>query len=347
MVSLMHLVTRCTFMLAFALALGGSTSARAAQPTPEARARATELGQQAKAARDALRYAEAAALLDEAHRLQPDARWLGLSGECRMMAGELERAIADLSAALKDPRLPRDARVKAEERLSMSKDALAAVRPAEEARARGGFEAAAQGFDRAFQIVPTGIYLAEAGLLWERAGQRDLAEARLREASARADLPDDRPRLVADALSRIEASRMVGKPSRDAAREEPPAPARPPPVERPEGSSPVLGWVLVGTGVAALGLGVAGFVMSEGKRAEFESDQEYYRAHLDEWTALDDEAETWWNVGLVSSGVGLAAAVTGVVLVITHEGSAETEGTVHVGAHAITGGTLVTATGRF
>lgn len=347
MVSAMKRAMRWSFVGFVVATFVQAVPAGAAPPSPEAQARATELGRKAKAAREALRYVEAAELIDEANQLQPDARWLAISGECRMMAGELARAEQELAAALEGARLPEETRAKTRERLDRTKTARALLAPTVRARAGGDFAGAARAYDQAFELIPTGRYLVEAAALWEQAGALEVARTRFEAARARTDLAEGQPREVEAALARIETAMAPGGPG-----ETPPGPTTPPPaeaptLEAPSGGPSVLGWVLVGVGVAGLGLGVTGFVVSEDKRSEFEARPEYYREHVDQWQTLDDQAETWWNAGLIASGVGLATAITGVVLVVVDDDAPETDASVHVGAHALRGGAMLTALGRF
>lgn len=106
---------------------------------------------------------------------------------------------------------------------------------------------------------------------------------------------------------------------------------------------PVAGWVLVGSGAAALGLGVVSYVLMDGKTSDFEARKQgqTFVGSESEARALEDEAQTWWLVGTIATGVGVAAAATGLVLVLTHDSGPTTRGAVDVTGSLLPDGGLV------
>jgi tetratricopeptide (TPR) repeat protein len=314
-----------TFAVLMLLAAPSAEVARAAPPpTREDIARMNELQQKADAAREAQRFLEAAGYLDQAYAIYPDPRWLANAGYCRMMAGAQTDAIKDLTLALKDPSLAGDARANASERLKRSRRALDLTLFAEASAGAGDHAAAARAYDAAYEAVQAGTYLVKAATHWERAGERDKALQHWRVAEPRLDLSEAERAAVADGLA--------GKSS--------PGPGSPgAPADAPRGGTvPVLGWALVGAGAAVLAVGIVGFAVSgsEHSAAEETTDLAAFRDH-------DAAGETWWNVGVAATTIGLAAAATGVVLVLTHDDGPVTHGSVEVGASVTTHGGLVTA----
>lgn len=309
--------------------------------------KAKEVGARARLALEGHRYAEAADLMDEAFRLDPHPVWLANAGFARMMAGQQDRAVENLSAALQDKELKGDARQLAIVRLGNASTARAHLARADEARARGDLEAAARGFDSAFELVAIGPYALEAADLWERAGNLELAEQRFERAAAMPDLTEPQRRLVTDALKRIAVLR-AGSGVAPAV-----APAAPPvgpgksgeePVEvarrTPErGGPPVLGWVLVGVGVAAVGTGVAAFIISGSEHAAAED----AKAVGDEEARLEHNSRlsTWRNVGIVATSAGVVSAVTGVIMIAV-SGDDEPKRALEVGGAPLPGGGLAT-----
>ncbi len=323
------------------LALTASTSIAADPP------QAKEIGARARLALEGHRYAEAADLMDEAFRLDPHPVWLANAGFARMMAGQQDRAVENLSAALQDKELKGDARQLAIVRLGNASTARAHLARADEARARGDLEAAARGFDSAFELVAIGPYVLEAAGLWERAGYLDLAEKRFELAATMPDLTEPQRRLVTDALKRIAVLR-VGPGVAPAV-----GPATPPlgplgPGQEPvevarrtparEGP-PVLGWVLVGVGVAAVGTGVAAFIISGSEHTAAED----ARAVGDEEARLEHNSRlsTWRNVGILATSVGVASAVTGAIMIAVHDDD-EPGQALQVGGVVLPGGGLAT-----
>lgn len=284
---------------------------------------------EADTAREAQRFLEAAALLDEAYAIYPDSRLLANAGYSRMMGGAQVEAIRNFEAALDDQRLVGEVRDKAVERLETSRGVLELTKRADERARLGDFAQAAEGYDRAFEKIPVGAYLVKAATLWDRAEKRALARERFQRAESRTDLSETDRVLVARGLT----ARSVRPDSEPA----------PEPEEPADGSiTPIIGWVAVGVGAAALGLGIAGFAVSssEHSAAEETSDFDAYQDH-------DANAETWWNVGLVATTVGVAAGATGVVLLLTDDDGRETRGSVEVGGAPTRGGGYVTATLSF
>ncbi len=342
------------------LAFGMVQPARAADPR-----KAMEIAGQARLALEGKRYQEAADLMDEAFRLDPHPSWLANAGYARMMAGQQDRAVENLSAALQDKRLDGDDRNRAVERLGQASAARAFLARSDEAKAKGDFAAAARGYDSAFEVVRIGAYVLESASLWERAGDLDVAGERYKTAATMPDLIESQRRDTAESLTRVAKAKsdrdrapapIARVPSQPA---EPPAdtahvgepPKQPLESEVPapqitgDTSAPVLGWVLVGLGGASIGVGIAGFVISGSEKS---AAKEARSAGDDpRRAALDSSAETWWNVGLVTSSIGLACAVTGIILVATHDDSPATRSSLHVGGTPLPGGGLVTAIGRF
>ncbi len=121
---------------------------------------------------------------------------------------------------------------------------------------------------------------------------------------------------------------------------DPPKGLEPGPVQPPSSGYGTLGWGLViGGGVAGV-LGVTGFVMSDVKVQEFEdADRGGGRIDLSQSEAegLERAAQDWWLVGVIASGVGVAALTTGVVL-LALEGGRETDARVNVTAIPLRGG---------
>ncbi len=299
----------------------------------------------ARLALEGNRFQEAADLMDEVNRLDPHPAWLANAGYARMMAGQLERAIIDLSAALQDERLKGEDRVRANDRLNSATAAKAHLARADEAKAAGNFVGAAEGYDRAFALIPIGPYALEAANLWERAGNLDVAEERYKTVVTKRDLNADQSRVAADSLARvakakIDRDRLAVVVTTGPEDGTPIEPEKPKLVEDPD--SPIAGWVLIGTGLAAVGLGVTGFVIADGQRSEAASTNDE-----DRWKSLQSSAETWWNVGLVASGVGVAAVVTGIIVTATHDDAPDTRGSLHVGGTPLRGGGLLTAFGHF
>ena len=62
------------------------------------------------------RYEEAAAHMEDVFRLTSDPQWLARAGYARMLAGQLDQAIADLSQALEHKTLTGEMRQRAEDR---------------------------------------------------------------------------------------------------------------------------------------------------------------------------------------------------------------------------------------
>ena len=116
-------------------------------------------------------------------------------------------------------------------------------------------------------------------------------------------------------------------------------PSRAPPTVEP--SPPIFGWALVGTGVVGLGVGVAGFIVSDAARSVAADTAR----PLETREVANEDGETWWNVGLISGGVGALALVSGIVLVATHE--PHEPATVYVGGSMWPGGGAVTTSFQF
>jgi len=330
----------CTMGLALVMVLAGT--ARAARD-PKA---AGEAVRKAELAMAGQRYAEAADSMEEAYRHDPNPLWLANAGYARMMAGDLGRALTTLDQALADPKLTGDARARAVERRGRATTAKGHVDRAVAAAAAGDPATAARANDEAFESVAIGLYLLEAAGLYEKAGDLALASERFTAATARQDLEADQRLTATDGLARVTAAM---------ARAERGPKERPVVVVAEEATASDLAvpaWVLIGSGVASIALGVTGFVVSEDKRATWEGVARDASGAItgmddDEARALEDGARTWWNVGLVASGIGVAAVATGVILLATDGGAPATRGTVEVSGVPWRGGGVVMATGRF
>lgn len=329
--------------VALCAALALAQVAHGASPDAIAKAReAVRLAELAMVAKD---YPAAAERMEEAFRHDPNPLWLANAGYARMLSGQQDRAVENLSKALNDARLTGLARDNATERLARASAARAHLARSDEARSAGDLEAAARALDEAFQQVAVSSYPLEAGLMWERAGLLEIAEERFKLAARQDDLTATQRRDVAEALVRVAKARAA----RVAPPEPEPAPAPLAPVAK---SSTTTAWVLVVSGAAVTGLGIAGFALSEADQSEFhdaardaDGNLLMTRARAE---ALQSSATTWLNVGVVATAVGGAALVTGIVLlVVADDGAPETRGDVHVGGTWFEGGGLVTASGRF
>ncbi len=322
----------------------GATRALAAEPDAATLARAAiERADRAMLTKD---FATAAEAMEDAYRHDPNPLWLANAGYARMMAGEQDRAVENLSKALSDPRLVGDARDKAVERLAKASAARAHLARADEATTRGDFESAGRAYDSAFEQVPLAAYVLEAAIRWERAGSLDMAQARYEIAAARDGLNAQQRRQVAEALPRIAAARV--RPAEPPVETEPPVTPLPP---HDPTNTATLGWVLVATGVAATGLGVAGFILSDADEQEFRDNAFNAEGEIvmdpAEIEALESSATRWLNVGVVSSIVGGAAIATGLVLVLIDDEGPSTSGSAHVTGGIQPGGGFISALGRF
>lgn len=317
-----------------------STSARAARD-PKAAAEAVRKAELAMAGQ---RYAEAADRMEEAYSHDPNPLWLANAGYARMMSGELPRALAHFDAALADAKLVGEGRTRASERRTRAATAKVEVDAAVAAEASGDAKGAAQAIDRAFESVSIGLYLLEAAGLWEKAGDLALASERFKAAAARQDLEADQRVAATDGLARVTAAlARAAEPEPEPKLEV---------VHTPREEPNILGWVVVGSGLAVAAFGVTSFFLSADKRATWEDaerDPDGVVVGLEraEAQALEDDARLWWNMGIVGTAVGVAAVATGVVMLATDTGRPETRESVEVGGALVPGGGLVTASGRF
>lgn len=296
----------------------------------------------AQLAMEGKRYAEAAESIEEAFRHDPNPLWQANAGYAWMLAGQLDRAIAQISEALGDAKLTGEARTRATERLGSASSARALIGRADDLRARGDLRAAAEACDAALEHVPIGPYYLMAARLYEEAGDLERAAERYQTAVGEGDLSADQQREATEALVRVARAGATPK--------EPVAPPVTVATPAPEAGPNVAGWTLVGVGALAVGAGVLGFVMSADREAEFDAAVgadglvAMSRAEAEE---LESESTTWWVVGVAGVAVGAAALTTGIILLATDDGEPEGRGEVVIGASPILGGGLFTASGRF
>lgn|GEM_PF-2283507 len=317
-----------------------ASAARAAEPDRATLARsALDRAERAMLSKD---FVAAAQAMEDAFSFDPNPLWLGNAGYAHMMAGQQDRAVDSLSMALADPRLQDDPRAKAVARLARASAARAHVSQAVAASARGDFVSAAQAYDRAFEQVALAAYVLESAILWEQAGNLDMAQQRYEVAAARDGLTTQQRRHVAEALPRIAALR-----ERSAVRPPPVAPASPPPESTETATA---GWILVASGVAVTGLGVAGFLLSDAEEQAFYKEAFNTEGELlmsgDEIDAREATATRWLNVGVIGAIVGGAALATGVVLVLVGDGPGS-NAEVRVTAGPQAGGGFISAQGSF
>jgi hypothetical protein len=101
-----------------------------------------------------------------------------------------------------------------------------------------------------------------------------------------------------------------------------PSGSTPPPAETKK-SSPILGYVLGGVGIAATGVGIAFGVLASSKYEKAEDACPTFKncspAAMDE----RESANTFANVANVGVGVGIAAIAVGAVLIFTHDSGEE------------------------
>jgi len=330
-----------TFVLCITLALAQTSHGASLDDVVKAR-ESVRLAELAMVAKD---YAAAAERMEDAFAHDPNPLWLANAGYARMLSGQQDRAVENLSKALNDARLTGLARDSATDRLARASAARAHLARSDEAKSAGDLEAAARAQDSAFQQVAVGSYALEAGLLWERAGLLDLAEERFMLAARQDDLAPGQRRDAADALVRVAKARAAPPPVKpDPGPLEPVAPAV-------ASGSNTAAWVLIASGAAVAGLGVVGFVLSESDTSEFDNAARDGNGALllsrADAEALESSATTWLNVGVFASAVGGLALVTGIVLLVVADGEPETRSDVHIGGSLFGSGGLVTASGRF
>jgi len=330
--------------LSVALALTAIPVAPAAAASPQAAQAAVDRAQLAMAGK---RYVEAAENMEQAFRDDPNPLWKANAGYAWMMAGQLDRAIAQLSEALGDAALHGEARSRATERLGAASSARALLNRAEQLRGRDDLLGAAEACDAALEHVPIGPFYLLAGQAYEEAGALEQAEERYQTAVGEGDLSPEQHREATEALVRVARERSAAAERK--ARPEPP-PALPQPEPQASSGATVAGWTLFGLGLAAAGLGVAGFLLSADRESTFEDAKGPGGAVAltrSEAESLESEAQTWWTIGVVGVAVGAAAVTTGLVVLATGGGEPETRGRVQVGATPIPGGGLLSASGRF
>ncbi len=294
--------------------------------------------EQGEIALGAQRYADAAGFMEGAYAFDPNPQWLANAGFAWMMAGEQDRAIASYERALADKRLVKASLTKTQERLELARSARTRRADADAKRLRSDFAGAARVYDEVYAAVACGRYLLEAASAWEKSGGLDDAAERYRGGC---DAPGPHARRTARGGRRARADRPCPQAGQDAGSTRC-ARSR---AGRGRRGPPVLGWTLIGVGVVGVGVGIVGFVVANDERSSgVERAGELSQEQAD---AINDRAEGWWNVGLVAGGVGLAAAIVGTVLVVTHDGGPETRGSVEVEGHVLRGGGFVSAALRF
>lgn len=328
---------RVWWLVCVTMGLGAGGSAWAARDIRAAQ-KAVDEAQLALAGK---RYVAAAEAMEKAYDLDPNPLWLANAGYARMMAGQQERAVEAMSAALADKNLDGEARVRAVERLGHASAAKAFIARSEEAKTQGDLAAAARAYDEAYSAVPIGPYALEAATLWERAKNYQRAEERYTQAAAAQDLTPEQQRMTVEALSRVA---RLAKPDTIMKPDVPPPDATPKPVvvhaDDGGGGSPVVGWVLVGTGAAATIGGVVMLLAGNGQASDLQAAQDGAEDGVvkdlsrEDALAMQSDAEMLQTTGVIATIAGVAIAGTGVVLVLLSGGrdAPDTRGDVHVGA---------------
>jgi tetratricopeptide (TPR) repeat protein len=323
------LSVRLPGVLLAALLAFGPSQVRAARD-PKAAKAAVDAATTAMGHKD---YETAAEQMERAYEFDPNPLWLANAGYARMLAGESDRAIELLSKALADPKLSGEGRNRAVERLSKASTARAHLMSARRALARSDFEAAARSFDDAHATVPIGEYALSAAFAWELAKRPAEALSRLEVALASGELSEADTTTATEASARIKANQTVRDPEPTVA-----PPQKPAAAAAPGSATSVLGWVLVGGGVATLGGGAAFFALGEGaasdlkeaqQRAEDGVVRDLSRARA---LSLASDVDTYRTVGIIGTVAGLALSTTGIVLLAVESGTDERQSVVQLGA---------------
>jgi tetratricopeptide (TPR) repeat protein len=326
-------------------------SAQSAQAARDIRAAQLQVDE-ARLALAGKRYVAAAEHMEKAFAYDQNPLWLANAGYARMMAGQQERAVEALSAALADKNLEGDARQRAVERLGKASAAKAFIQRSDEAKTAGDLTAAARAYDEAYVAVPIGPYALEAAILWERAGNSENAQTRYQQAAAAQDLTPEQQRLTVEALARVARGEQVEAPPTTVQRDGTPTVVQvsdPP----PKSGTPVMGWALVGTGAAAIVAGVVVVVIGNGKAADLRAAQDGARDGVTDdlsradALALESDAGVFQTAGVITAIAGAAMSATGLVLVLTSGDERETRGDVRLGWGFTGNGGFITATGAW
>lgn len=107
-----------------------------------------------------------------------------------------------------------------------------------------------------------------------------------------------------------------------------PTPQKPPAPSPAPDNSPGVGagtWVVIGTGIALVGGGVATYLIGDGKHSDVEDAQADAGGGVAPMTRVQaqtllDDGETLKTVGIICGSVGLGAVITGIVLATTSGG---------------------------
>ncbi len=223
-----------------------------------------------------------------------------------------------LSVALALPALLRAGPASAAEGDRVSEvEALAAQ--AKQYYLAGDYGGAVAAYLRAYRTAPAAGLLYNVAIIYDKKlGERDLAVDFYRRYIA---APDADPSVVERATLRVQELKAE-KAAVEAATLAPPPP---PPVEAPpqQVTQPVrtgdpgrgqrlAGWVTLGAGVAAAGVGVVFGVQAQSSQDDFEAGTTLTEKH-----DARDQGEQQALIADVLYGVGAAAAITGLVLVLT------------------------------
>lgn len=177
---------------------------------------------------------------------------------------------------------------------------------------KGDFLCAVKKYRKAYQFEPVGALLYNIAFIYD--GKLDDKQLALDYYRRFVNAPD------ADADTRLAAYERIVELQSDLAKKTPPppppGPVKPPPPPPP----PVAGWATVGIGGALLVTGgVFGLLASNAATTQEETSDGA------EWNDLRDSGPTQALIADISLGLGAAAVITGLVLVLTHDGETPVE----------------------
>lgn len=104
-------------------------------------------------------------------------------------------------------------------------------------------------------------------------------------------------------------------------------------------SSPVAGYIALGTGIALVGAGIGAHFVARSAYDDYKSGCAEQTTPTCEDAAARSKVQTWQAVSFIAGGAGLVAAGIGVVLIVTSKSSAEPRATSSIVASPMVGGT--------
>lgn len=285
-------MTRIAALL-LVMAMAGVTHARDPEASKTAAARA-----QGELERE--HPALAAALFDEAYDLDPHPLWRLAAGTAWLEALDPERARERLTAALTDDRLIEPARTRTNERLTLATKLAPIAAKARKATLEQHHQQAADLWQTAFALHPTGRIQLEVARSAQRAKLPEL-RALLEALTTRTDLSLEERGEVADALNRL---------------------APPTPVTAPPKADTTTPWALLISGAALVAGGVTMVIVAADQRDDITTALRNTNNGIvtkmtrSEAKAEEATANTLHLAGLITGAAGLALTGTSIILFI-------------------------------